>query len=570
MRRVLNQLLSIFLGALVMAAGASGAADDRPNILLLMAEDLSPRIGAFGDAVALTPNIDALAKQGTRYTRTFTTAGVCAPSRAAHITGMHQISWGGQHMRAGRNALYRAVPPPEVKAYPELLRAAGYYTFNTSKLDYQFSNTLPANTPLLGRFIGGGPFTIWDNDGATDTGWRQRAAGQPFFGMINMGETHESGIFPPLGNLPHSLTHFLMQLTRAGNDATGLPVTPEQVVVPPYYPDTPTVRADIARHYNNIYQMDRRVGRVLAALDADGLADNTIVIWTTDHGDGLPRSKREIYDSGILVPLVVRWPAAYRPADALPGGLDARLISFVDFAPTIMALAGVAAADYQQGVDFRYSRRQYIYAARDRVDEIADRQRAVRDQRFKYIRSWQPDVSGSEGVSYRENMPMMRELRALYATGKLNAAQSRWFEAPGAEQLFDLHADPHELHNLAAAPDFAAELQRLRNALDIWLAKTGDMSDIPEARMAELFWPDGTQPVTASPTATLTGSVVTLANASEHASIGYRVDDGDWQLYVAPLSLEAGRTLQAKAVRYGWQESQVISVGCGRYAAGGC
>ena len=205
-----------------------------------------------------------------------------APSRAAHILGMYQISTGTQHMRASGapGGGYRAVPPARAKAYPELLRAAGYYTYTDHKLDYQFSGTL----------WNSGPFTIWDDEGF-GTHWRERPADAPFFGFVNFNVTHESGVFTPLGNWPHSVVHFGSQLIRALTSPDielDNPTRPEQVVLPPYYPDTPTVRADLARHYDNIAIMDAQVGELLASLEEDGLADSTIVIWTTDHGDGLP------------------------------------------------------------------------------------------------------------------------------------------------------------------------------------------------------------------------------------------------------------------------------------------
>ena len=220
---------------------ASATTTSRPNILLLMAEDMSGRVGAFGDEVAVTPSLDRLAAEGVRYPNTFTAAGVCAPSRAAHITGMHQISFGSQHMRTSSGPLgsYKAVPPPEVKAYPELLRGAGYYTWTGSKLDYQFSHPL----------AGSGPFTIWDDEGG-DGHWRNREPGQPFYGLVNFNITHESGVFTPLGNWPHSFMHLVMQVMRAytlPSVEENEPVRPGQVLVPPYYPDTPTVRADMAR-----------------------------------------------------------------------------------------------------------------------------------------------------------------------------------------------------------------------------------------------------------------------------------------------------------------------------------
>ena len=354
-----------------------------------MAEDMGPRVGAFGDTVSRTPNLDALAEAGVRYDNVFTTAGVCAPSRAAHILGVHQIATGSQHMRTSTRpeGAYFSVPPPHIKAYPELLRAAGYYTFTDSKLDYQFSST----------FAGTGPFTIWDADDIRHWGGREK--NQPFFGLINYMETHESGIFTPLGHWPHSLTHLFMQIWRwwTLEDPVADTISPDTISLPPYFPDTETVRRDMVRHYGNIRDMDYQVGRVLERLEQQGLAENTIVIWTTDHGDGLPRAKRELYDSGIRVPMIIRWPEKYRPEHLKPGDLDSGLISFVDLAPTILQMAGVEAPEYLQGKNFLESEtpgRDYVFASRDRIDEVPDRQRAVRNKRFKYIRSWGPNHTG--------------------------------------------------------------------------------------------------------------------------------------------------------------------------------
>lgn len=525
---------------------------DRPNILLMMAEDMGPRVGAFGDPVAITPNLDALAAQGVIYPNTFTTAGVCAPSRAAHILGVHQIATGAQHMRTGSSphGAYRAVPPPHMKAYPELLRASGYYTYTDNKLDYQFS----------GPWWNTGPFTIWDDEGLS-VGWENRAKGQPFFGFVNFGVTHESGVFRPLGAWPHSTTHFVMQVLRALQSPDVEPageVSTADIALPPYFPDTPTVRADMARHYNNIAIMDAQVGALLSRLEADGLADSTIVIWTTDHGDGLPRGKRELYDSGIRVPMIIRWPPAYRPPGVTLGGVETRLVSFVDLAPTILRIAGVEAPSHLHGSDFYGpARRQYIYASRDRVDEVDDRQRAIRDARFKYIRSWRPERPGGHPLAFRDNIDMMRELRALYERGALNAEQSRWFEAPGEQRLFDTLRDPCELYDLSTDPAYAAVLSRMSRALDAWLAETGDASNESEADMMARFAPGGDMPQTPAPVPTRADGAIVLT-ATEGASIGYRIGEEPWRLYTGPVPARPGTQLHAKAVRYGWKESEEV------------
>lgn len=531
------------------------APQSRPNILLMMAEDMSSRVGAFGDPVAVTPNIDALAERGVRYTNTFTTAGVCAPSRAAHILGIHQISTGTQHMRSTtrREGGYYSLPPAQVKAYPELLRATGYYTFTDEKLDYQFS----------GVRAGSGPFTIWDADGTTE--WHGRRERQPFFGLINFQVTHESGVFTPLGNMPHSRTHALMQLIRwwmLGSVETGV-VNPDSVVVEPYYPDTAVVREDIARHYDNIAHMDREVGEILKALEDEGLAESTIVIWTTDHGDGLPRAKRELYDSGIKVPMVIHWPEAYRPEGVAAGQVDERLISFVDLAPTILSLAGVTPPDYLQGRDFsspNMDPREYIYASRDRIDEVPDRQRAVRDDRFKYIRSWHPDLPGGHALKFRDNINMMRQMQTLSETDRLNPAQELWFSAPGKERLFDLKSDPFELVDLSNDPAFTNDLVRMRTELDRWLQTATDWSDIPEAAMIREFYPQGTRPQTPAPKASVTNGRLTVEPDGNFSSIGYSINGGQWLLYTGPLDISQTDTIELKAVRYGWEASETIEL----------
>lgn len=534
------------------APGSSPADAPRPNVLILMAEDLSPRIGSFGDPVAVTPNLDRLAAEGTRFPNTFTTAGVCAPSRAAHITGVHQVVLGAQHMRS-REGGYLAVPAPEVKAYPELLRAADYWTFTNSKLDYQFSSV----------FAGSGPFTIWDEEGR-GTDWSGRPPGKRFYGLVTFDVTHESAVFPR-GVWPRSVVHLVFQALYLwrfwGHEDV---VAPSQVTVPPYYPDTELVRADLARHYNNIHLMDQQVGAMLQQLEADGLAESTVVVWTTDHGDGLPRAKRELYDSGIRVPMIVRWPEALRPADAVPGGVDEQLVSFVDFAPTVLALAGAPAPDYLAGRVFagpsaRGPERRFVYAAADRVDEVTDRRRAVRDTSFKYIRNYERGP-GARHLAFRDNQDLMRELWRLEGEGALSPEAARWFAPRPAEELYALSEDPDELVDLAADSAHGATLARLREALDAWLVRDDDLSELPEAEMAEQFWPGGVQPVTATPALQPGPDGVQAFCATEGASLGYAIGGGKWQLYTGPVPVEPGAEIEVKAVRYGWAESEVATL----------
>ena len=519
---------------------------------------MSPRVGAYGDPVARTPSLDALARESTRYTNAFTTSGVCAPSRAALLTGVHAISIGAQHMRTSsrREGGYAAVPPPEVKAFPELLRQAGYYTFTDSKLDYQFS----------GVSAGSGPSTIWDAEWSAPPSEAQEDIPQPFFGLINFQVTHETGVFTPLGDgWPNSFMHFFVQLGRAwllGIPEAERPVTSGDVVVPPYYVDSEVVRADLARHYNNIHQMDSQVAETLAALEATGLSESTIVIWTTDHGDGLPRAKRDLYDSGLRVPMIVRWPARWRPGQLPPGSVDERLISFVDLAPTILEWAGVAAPPYIQGRSFvrlEAPTREFVFASRDRIDEFEDRERAVRDREFKYIRSWYPEKPNGHRLDFRDNQEMMIQMWKLLEAGRLNANQRAWFEPTGSERLYHLPSDPFELRNLASDPQFESELERMRLAYAGFQQRVSDWSEESEATMVERMWPGGEQPQTEAPSIERVDQRVSVRSPTEGASVLYRVEGQRERIYAGPFIAPPGSRITAQAIRYGYRESDEVS-----------
>ncbi len=545
-------------------AGAveSAIADDdrgQPNILVLMAEDLSARVGAFGDPIARTPNLDELAAAGVRFPNTFTSAGVCAPSRAAFITGMHQISLGAMHMRTFTSpvARYLAVPPPEVKAFPELFRRAGYLTFTDRKLDYQFS----------GPFAGSGPESIWDHEAPAlrlDQSWpdflADRPAGQPFFGHINFLVTHESATFLPEHTNSEGGRTVAARMVAA---RAGLPARtdPEQVAVPPYYPDEPAVRATIADHYDNVQIMDAQVGGILRMLAAHGELENTIILWTTDHGDALPRAKRELHDSGIRVPMIVRWPAPLQPPHFRPGDTDERLISFVDLAPSLLALAGLAPEPYHQGQDRlgeNAPERRYLYASRDRMDEQYDRVRAVRDDRFKYLRYFAPNTPGAFHLDYRDQGRIMRTLWRHHDAGTLSPAAALWFEPRPAEALYDLQADPFEINNLAEDPAHLETLTRMRMAYAEWRLRIPDLADEDEAEMAERFWPGGEQPGTAVPTITRSANGALVVNASEGASVEINTGSG-WRLHDGEAITPPEGLLRARAVRYGHALSEEVT-----------
>ena len=517
----------------------------QPNVLWITCEDMSPHLGCYQDPVARTPAIDRLASEGVRYTNAFSVSGVCAPSRSALITGMYPTTIGAMHMRTmTRTAAidqitdpellaiptYEAVPPPEVKCFTEFLRAHGYYCSNNSKEDYQFRR----------------PITAWDE--SSDTAhWRNRKPGQPFFAVFNFTVTHESQVW-----------------SRAGDT---LITDPAAVKVPPYYPNSPVIRNDIARHYDNIALMDKQVEHILEQLRSDGLEDSTIVFFFSDHGDGLPRAKRWIYDSGIKVPLIIRYPDLWHA-----GMVTDELVSFIDFAPTVLSLAGIAVPGYMQGQAFagsqKMGKREYIYAAKDRMDPAMDNRRAVRDKRYKYIRNYMPDRPYVQFLPYRDQMALMQELFRYEKEGKLNEVQALWFrKTKPLEELYDTWEDPYEVNNLADHPEYKTTLERLRNEHLRWKENTKDWGLIPETELIKRLWPpEGIQPVTEPPEFQVeTGSGpdlirIRLSCETNGASIGYMLDSTQhWLLYHQPLEVRPNSTVAAQAIRIGYKPSITVT-----------
>ncbi len=527
--------------------------EKKPNILWISCEDISAHLGCYGDSLAQTPNIDQLAQEGMKFNNVFTSAPVSAPCRSGIITGMYQTSIGTHHMRTSHGGRtgelptpYASVPPPYVKAFTEYLRANGYYCTNNSKTDYQFT---------LGQI----PSTIWD-ECSNSAHYENRAdKNQPFFAVFNYTVTHESKNWPD------------PEVTD-----------PKDVTVPPYYPDTEIVRKDIARLYDNIAKLDTIVGHVLSELEEKGLAENTIVFFWSDHGDGLPRAKRWPYDSGTKIPLIVRWPGSIEP-----GSINNELISSIDFGPTVLSLAGVDIPTHMEGRAFLGSQAteepEYVFSARDRFDESYDMVRSVRGKQFRYCRNYYPNQPYVLWVPYRNRSGTMKELLRLHAEGKLKGAQKNWFISPRpAEELYDCEKDPHNINNLAKNPEFKDVLNRMSEAMDEWQLKTGDMGKLSEEIMLAQVWPEGTRPETSRPwlipntegnrgqqriqneVDTLTApATISLYCATQGASFSYTLDEGEnpaWKLYYKPIRFDTPGeyTLRATAVRYGYLESEVI------------
>ena len=522
--------------------------DKRPNILVIMADDMSLRINALGDTTAVTPNLDELVENGTSYMNAFTTAGVCACSRSALLTGKNQISIGSMHMRtsSGGSVPYLAVPEAHIKAFPEILRKYGYFTFTNDKLDYQFS----------GIFPGSGPFTIWNSE-KDKFGWRNRKNSDPFFGMINLTTTHESGIFRGLMNSVDTEAIKLMQQTK--QMLYEAPVKYEDVTVPPFLPDTPEVRKDIARAYNNIYILDLEVKEIIEQLRIDNLIDETVIIFTSDHGDGLPRYKRELFDTGINVPFLVLVPKKFSPWQK-PGERIYDLVSFLDIAPTVLDLAGISIPSYMDGKSiFGKEKNEYIFAARDRLDNFKGKTRAVRNKDYKLIKNYSLGIVGAQKLSFRENLMSMKELRQMYENDELNEIQRLWLELIPELQLYDINKDPYEINNLAYDPGYKDKVLLLENVLEEWIERNNFYGELEEDDLIEVFWPGNSQPQTTQPLHIIKDGLLYLRNKNEsvNASIGFSYDGDSWEIYSKPIEIDKITKIYLKAVRYGWKESEI-------------
>ncbi len=420
------------------------AAADKPNILWLTSEDHSPHMGCYGDKIARTPNVDALAAKGMLFKKAWSVAPVCAPARTAIISGMYPSSSGGLHMRS------MVSMPGGTKMYPAILREAGYYCTNNSKTDYNLRET--------GQ--------VWD-ESSNQAHWKKRPDGQPFFAIFNSTKSHESQI----RTRPHT------QITK-----------PEDVRVPAYHPDTPEVRQDWAQYYDKVSEADADAGRHLKELEEAGLADDTIVFYYADHGSGMPRGKRWPSNTGLHVPFVVYFPEKWKhlaPKEYAPGGKSDRLISFVDLAPTLVSLAGIQPPEWMQGHAFagpyQSEPQPFIFGERGRMDERMDLVRSVTDGRYVYLRNYYPHVSQAQRVAYQFETPTTRVWYDLYTQGKTNEAQSIFWKTPkDVEELYDLENDPDEVRNLAHSPEHRAILDQLRAAQREHLTRVRDVCFLPE------------------------------------------------------------------------------------------
>lgn len=522
----------------------------RPNILWISVEDISPILGSYGTTGIKTPNIDRLASEGIRYSHAYSTVGVCAPSRSSIITGMYPVSIGSHNMRTGRHYAYRSpenetyetyyglydhrgrnvpeyatVPPPEVKCFTEYLRMAGYFTTNNAKTDYQFNS----------------PITAWDRIGR-QAHYSQRPEGTPFFAVFNDEVTHESRVWMKKDD--------------------PMLADPQAVTVPGYFPVIPSVVEAVSRVYSNITELDQHVGRILDELEQEGLLDNTIIFFWSDHGGPLLRQKRAVGNSGLHVPLIVRLPGG-----EMAGTVVDDIVSLMDLGPTVLSLAGIRPPEYMHGKAFlgRYKTdepHRYAFGSADRFDEVYDMSRSAIDGRYVYIRNFLPELPLIYRNEYREQIDMTSELLEMDRFGKLKGdAKYIFMKTKPLEELYDLHNDPWEINNLADSPDHREKLAELRKALMEWQLEVGDKGFIPEYDLVQMMWPGMIQPETSPVSFTRSGNMLELQSDTEGASIAYQLEadkeDDYWRLYHEPLEADKTGGIRARAVRIGYKTSEI-------------
>ncbi len=451
----------LVIGQPGVAADASAA--QRPSILWITAEDMSPTLGCYGDTFATTPNIDAMASKSTRYSHAFATAPVCSPSRACLISGCIATTQGTHAMRS------QFPLPEEMNGFPSLLREAGYYTTNNVKTDYNSA----AEPRIIQR--------SWDENSET-AHWRNRPAGKPFFSVFNLMTTHQSRTMV----WPYEQFATEIQSQLSADEISD----PSEVPVPPYYPDTPLVRRTIARFYDCVSVMDKQVGALLRQLEADGLADDTIVFFYSDHGSGMPRHKRALFDSGMRVPMLIQFPEKYRDwAPTAAGQWTDRLVDFEDFAPTVLSLAGIERLpEYIRGTAFlgplRGQPREYLFGHRDRVDEIIDMARSARSRNYLYIRNFMPHLGYNQQSAWIDEGEIRQDFYALAEAGNASAAQAQYLSPTRPrEELYDCVHDPLNLHNLAASNEHRQMLETMREALHRHMVDSRDLGLVPEIEL---------------------------------------------------------------------------------------
>ncbi len=441
MKRILS--LCLFL------IGTIAHADDRPNIVWIIPDDMSAHFSCYGETAIETPNVDRLAARGVKFTDAHVTAPVCSTCRSAFITGMYQTSIGAQNHRSGRGEK-KIHLPDHIKLVPRLFQEAGYHTSITGwpgrkgrlgKTDYNFE---------------------WDQSVYDGADWAGRKEGQPFFAQIQT----------PGGKLRGKDAEGWEKMQKSAEETLGSRTSDEKVKLPPYYPNHPDIVRDWAAYLDSVRMTDHMVGEVIARLEKEGVLENTIVLFMTDHGISHARGKQFLYQEGTHVPLVIAGPGIKA------GTVRDDVVEHIDIAALSLAAAGIGVPDWMQARDILaddYEPRDAVFSGRDRCDETVDHMRSVKSKEFRYIRNFLPERPYLQPCAYKDAKSILIALRDWNAAGKLNETQQLLFrETRPEEELYDVKADPFEISNLAGNPEYADVLKKMRSHLDTWMEETND------------------------------------------------------------------------------------------------
>jgi len=544
--------LLLFITFIYSLNSYSKTSDEKLNVIWISCEDMGPVLSSYGVKEISTPNIDKLAEEGIKYTNAYSTVGVCAPSRFSIITGMYPARLGAHNMRTGNFYTYKdpdkltykqnkgvidksginvpeyeVVTPTNIKAFTEYLRNENYYCINNNKCDYQFNS----------------PFTAWD-EVSGNISYKDRPKNTPFFYVKNLMVTHESRIW-----------------LRKNEPIT---VNKDILKIPAYYPDIPEVRNDIAIKYSNIQEMDRQVGEIISDLEKNDLLDKTIIFFWSDHGGNLLRQKRAVGNSGLKVPLIIRFPDGYRS-----GEVDNRIVSLMDLGPTTMSLLGIKPPSFLDGKAFlgkyKTKPRNYAFGSADRFDESTDMQRSVIDGRFVYIKNFMPELPLIYRNKYREQVSMNKKIIQMDRDDELIGDSKYIFmKSKQDEELYDLKFDPYEVDNIANNPDYKDKLIELRNALNTWQYEIDDKGFINESELINEFWPNMIQPITKPVEITVSDNVISLKCETKGASIGYQIGaqigSQNWKLYNKPFDLSSNQKLATRAIKIGYKASTISNI----------
>ncbi len=459
----MKRILSLIAVALIAAASTLHAAESRPNILWIMVDDMSANMACYGETLVPTPHIDRLAREGTKFSRAFATAPVCSPGRSGIITGMYQTTIGSHQHRSGRGTEKIHLPDGGVPV-PALFQKAGYYTCIGSGLPAEPRGGKAKGGKKGGAGLGKTDYNFeWDPKIYHANDWAGRKPGQPFFMQVQL----------PGGKLRGGKDESAQRLAERAKAEFGHATDPDKVTLPPYYPRDPVLLRDWAAYLDTVRLTDKHVGEVVARLEREGILEQTLIIFVTDHGISHARGKQFLYDEGTHVPFVVRGPGIER------GKVRDDLIELIDLAPISLAAAGISIPSVMQAKNVfakDYKPRNAVYAARDRCDETVERIRSVRTDRYLYIRNYYPRRPHLQPNAYKDGKSIVQTLRALHAAGKLNPLQEELLFSPTRpeEELYEWTTDRYQVKNLAGAAAHQAALKKMRAQLDRWIVETKD------------------------------------------------------------------------------------------------